>query len=171
MIGYIFILKTVNEISKFSFLLNKVSQEAVWIGVSATPECEHALRATLGECGIKYNLVINTEEFSDYYKIDQFLPHIKNGWTYVHEVGQPFRDDVNRKVKKFIEIGGKFALISDECEAINDTCFYNLIYKMLRGNRPEPNQIINFYDKVGREDQSMIRKWSELDELYDNQLE
>lgn len=168
MIGYIFILKTVDDIPNFSSLLNKISQEAVWVGVSAVPECEHVLRAILDESGTKYNLVINTEDFSDYYKIDQFLPHIKNGWTYVHEVGQPFRDDVNSKVKKFIENGGKFALISDEHEAINDTCFYSLIYKMLRGNRPELNQIINFYDKVEREDAAMVKKWSDLDELHNN---
>lgn len=168
MISYIFIIKNSNGILDFTVLLSKVVQEAIWIGVSSVPECEQDLRYILDESGIKYNLIINTEDFSDYYKIDQFLPHIKNGWTYVHEVGQPFRDDVNRKVKKFIESGGKFALISDEHEAINDTCFYSLIYKMLRGNRPELNQIINFYDKVEREDATMVKKWSDLDELHNN---
>lgn len=171
MISYIFILRNENGIESLLSLVNKVSEEAVWIGVSTVPECESFARRTLDESGVKYNLIINTEEFSDYYKIDQFLPYLKNGWTYVHDIGQTFRDDVHSKIKKFIEDGGKFALVSDEHEAINDICFYNLIYKMLRGNKPEPSQMINFYDKIEREDETMIKKWSDLDELHDNQPE
>lgn len=168
MIGYIFILKEEGRLLDLIALLTQVRREAVWIGVSAIPECENELRYVLDECGVKYNLIVNTEEFSDYYKIDQFLPCLKNGWTYVHEVGQPFRSDVDGKVKKFIENGGKFGLIADDHEATTDICFYSLIYKMLHGNKPELDQMINFYDKVEREDPSMIKKWEEISGIHND---
>lgn len=168
MISYIFIIKKECKLLDLIALLTQVKREAVWIGVSSIPECENELRYTLDECGVKYNLVVNAEDFSDYYKIDQFIPSLKNGWTYVHEVGQSFRTDVHSKVKKFIESGGKFGLIADDHEATTDICFYNLIYKMLRGNKPELDQMINFYDKVEREDESMVKKWEEISGIHND---
>ena len=163
MISYIFILKNADDVSKFTNVFTKVLKEAVWIGVSAVPECESDLKSILGKSQVKYNLIINNENFSDYYKLDQFLPHLKNGWTYVHEIGDTFQDGVNEKIKKFISNNGKFAFITDGIEDINNTCFYNIIYKMLHGNKPEPDQIINFYHKVERESPNMIKKWKDVD--------
>ena len=49
MISYIFILKEECRLLDLLSLLEKVRDEAVWIGVSTIPECENKLRYELNK--------------------------------------------------------------------------------------------------------------------------
>lgn len=162
MISYIFILEDPNLKPDLLQKISLVKNHAVWIGVTTTSECETGLNENLSRYGIKYNLIVNSENFSDYYKIDQFKSHLRNGWTYIHKIGEQFRSSVRDDIKNYVDNGGKFAFVANECEAINDSCFYSLIYKMLGGNSPEQDQWINFYDKVEQLNPDMIKRWDDL---------
>lgn len=163
--GYIFLLKNNENVENLAKLVEKVSSTASWIGVSSIPEHHEELKRVLDSSGVKYNLIINTENFSDYYLLDQFITNLPIGWTYVHEVGKFFRHDVDNVVNNFVVAGGKFAMIAEDYEDINDTCLHNLIYWHLRGNKPEPDEVINFYGKVEKREPHMIKKWSDIYEL------
>ena len=175
-LGYVFILK---DISKKQVLYSNIerikSKNPLWVGVSVVSEDINAfskirdeIALSIGEC-CKYNIILNSEDYSDYYKLDQFMDHYKNGWTYVNEVGDYFRADAKEKLEKYVLIDSKKAgMVSSEPEQINDICFYNFIYKCLNGNKPEFNDsdqkfyFKNFYDKVHEKDAKMIVEWRDL---------
>lgn len=175
-LGYLFILHDVSKIDILEHNINKIlNKKPVWIGISIVAESLskfYSLRDRLaakvhGFC--KYNILANDIDYSDYYKIDQFYDNYLNGWTYVNEVGEFFREDAKESLTNFIiNKGGKAALISSDVEQINDTCFYNLIYKCLKGNKldfDENNKKFyqkNFYDKVHDMDSKMILEWKNL---------
>lgn len=175
-LGYIFILK---DLSKLNILktniMSIIDKSPLWIGVNIVTENitkfstirDELAQIIEGVC--KYNIIYNQEDYSDYYKLDQFMDYYMNGWTYVNEVGEFFREDAKYSLTQFVlEKGGKAAFIASEKEQINDTCFYNFIYKCLNGNKTEFDDETkkfyykNFYDKVSEKDEKMILEWSNL---------
>lgn len=165
MMGYIFIVRGDEFIDSFVKRLEEVKLTATWVGVSSTPECEEKLKQVLNDYGVPYNLVINPEDYSDYYKLDQFIRNLRGGCTYVHDVGQFFRSGVFETVFAFVQSGGKFAMIADHYEDINDTCFFNIGFKTLKGNTPEEDRWINYYDKVKSREPHMVVDWLSVGEL------
>ena len=175
-LGYIFILKDLHKVELLKYNISKIkSKSPLWIGISIVSNDLDVFASTRDDL-VKllhdicpHNIVINNEDYSDYYKLDQFLKYYKNGWTYVNEVGDYFRSEAKDILTDFILTKGKkAALISSDVEQINDICFYNYIYKYLNGNKMDFNEEVakfyykNFYDKVYEKDQKMILDWRDL---------
>jgi hypothetical protein len=175
-LGYVFILKDLSKLDTLkSNILSIIDKYPLWVGVSIVMEDINKFAVIRDELAqiiegvCKYNIVVNQEDYSDYYKLDQFMDYYLNGWTYINEAGEFFREDAKYMLTNFIlDKGGKAAFISSEKEQINDTCFYNFIYKCLNGNKTEFDENTkkfyykNFYDKVYEKDQKMILEWSNL---------
>jgi hypothetical protein len=168
--GYLFILESRHLLP---VLIEKIGEaketNPCWIGVSTLfNDTLKDIKETIGP-DIKNNIIINTENYSDYYKLDQFIKDYQNGWTYVHKIGEPYRRNARQTVESFIlEKAGRVAMIADEEEAINDICFYNYIYRALKGNKPEidPAEGIakykSLYHKIEELSPEMIKRWADL---------
>jgi hypothetical protein len=175
-LGYLFILKNINQKDVLIHNIKRIiDKKPLWVGISAVSEdlnklddIKNQLISLLdGVC--QYKIIVNAEDYSDYYKLDQFMNDYKNGWTYVNEVGDFFRENAKEVLSQFILVNaGKAAVISGESEQVNDTCFYNFIFKCLHGNKTDFNEenekfyFKNFYDKVEEKDPKMILDWSDL---------
>ena len=73
---------------------------------------------------------------------------------------------------KYILDGNKIGLIKHNDESINGMCFFNFIFKFLKGNKYELNEetkeviFKTFEEKVIEKDPNMITTWEKINEIY-----
>jgi hypothetical protein len=149
--GYVFIL---NDLKYFDTLRSNIElikdKNPIWIGISH-----------------------NYDELSDLYRLDQFKKNYKNGWTLVNVVGEYFNPNAKSQVEKYIFKDFKSAgIIKDNKDpkdlSINNICFFNLIYKFLKGNDPEVDEVKevvyykSVFDKILEQNPEMFKTWEEI---------
>jgi len=170
-LGYIFILKDEKDIDElFNSIESIRNKNPLWIGISsAIPNSINDLInkvKSLVSC--HFNIIENYELVDDFSRLDQFIKNYKNGWTLVNVVGESFNPDAKEILHKYIVEDLKVAgLIKDEGETVNNCCFFNLIYKYLKGSAPiienEEDIILKtFFEKVEEAQPSMIKNWKDL---------
>lgn len=172
-VGYLFILNDAEHISDLKHQLATVKDSnPIWIGViSEFPQFHDELIHELQSFNCEFNVVCNLEKISDVFKVDQFTKY-KNGWTVVRIAGYPVVDNIYA-LEQYIEDGNKLALITGDDDSINGMCFFNFIYKYLKGSKYEideqDNVIFKTYEeKVSEKDPNMITTWEKLNEIYSN---
>jgi hypothetical protein len=176
--GYIFILKDINQLDHLENNLKLISNhDPLWIGIAHEfSDYNQKIISIIEETNpnVKHNVVCNFEKVHDFLKLDQFMKDLKNGWTLVNIVGEYFDIQNKYKVKKFtLEDLKSAAVIKDtndpEDMNVNNVCFFNFIYKFLKGSTPEyleeEDVFIekSFFNKVAEKQISMIKTWSELE--------
>jgi len=172
-LGYIFILKDKIEYeSLLSNLLAIKSKNPIWIGISnGAEELSKQIIDFINTNipNVKFNIITNYDNILDTECIDKFTKSLANGWTYVNIVGQYFNPSVKDLLQKFIIQDSQVAcLIKDsDTDSLNNTCFFNFIYKYLKGSKPkvledDTIELKTFFEKVQEQQESMIFDWSAL---------
>lgn len=173
-IGYIFLL---NDASYFESLktqlLSVKDSNPIWVGViTEYKEYYDEIIDILNQHNISFNVIYNLEKVPDIHKLDQFSNY-KNGWTIVRVAGEDIVDNIEL-LDKYISDGNKIALIKNNEESINGVCFFNFIYKYLKGSKYEVNEeteeviFKTFEEKVFEKDPNMITTWDKINEIYSN---
>jgi len=174
-LGYIFIIDGEKHIDEFKQNLETIStKNPIWVGivhnaVNKINEILDIVRSTIPT--VKFNVITNLNDNMDNFsKLDQFAKHYLNGWTLVNVVGEEFKSDTKEKLQKYIvEDLNVAGLIKDkDNESLNGACYYNLIYKFLKGSTPEyddDNELIlfkNFFERIEEKQSSMIKYWEDI---------
>ena len=173
-IGYIFLLNDINNLESLKEqLLSIEHSNPIWVGViTEFEECYDQIIDILNKYNFSFNVVYNIEKIPDIHKLDQFSNY-KNGWTIVRIAGENIIDD-EKLLDKYISDGNKIAIIKGSDQSINGMCFFNFIYKYLKGSKyevdPETDEVIfrTFEEKVLEKDPNMITTWDKLNEIYSN---
>jgi len=172
-LGYIFILKHKSEYENLlSNLLAIKSKNPIWIGISnRVEELSNNIIDFINTNipNVKFNIIISYDDITDDECIDKFAKSLGNGWTYVNIVGQYFNPLAKDLLQKFIIQDFQIAcLIRDsDANSLNNTCFFNFIYKYLKGSQPkvledDTIELKTFFEKVQEQRESMIFDWSKL---------
>lgn len=173
--GYVFILNDLNnlDILKSNIELIK-DKNPIWIGISHNfPDKAKDIIDMLKSYNLKFNTISNYDEIPDLYKLDQFKKNYKNGWTLINVVGEYFNHEAKSQVEKYILKDFKSAgIIKDNKDpndlSINNVCFFNLIYKFLKGNDPEIDEnkeVVHYksiFGKLFEQNAEMFKTWEEL---------
>lgn len=173
--GYVFIL---NDLKHFDTLRSNIElikdKNPIWIGISHNfPDKAKEIIDMIKLYNLKFSIISNYDELSDLYKLDQFKKNYKNGWTLVNVVGEYFNPNAKSQVEKYIFKDFKSAgIIKDNKDpkdlSINNICFFNLIYKFLKGNDPEVDEIKevvyykSVFDKILEQSPDMFKTWEEI---------
>lgn len=169
--GYIFIL---NRESNFDELLNNINQikdkKPLWIGVICTShQPRKDIIELLGSIGCKYNIITDYIEKQNWFYIDPFVKHIKNGWTLVNIVGEEFISDAKEKIHQAINEDLKVVgLVTPKEDSLNGICFFNIFFKFHNGSLPAFDEesdsyiIESFENKMRRKNAEFVKEWGEL---------
>jgi hypothetical protein len=171
-IGYLFILNNADHINSLKQSLIKVKDSnPIWIGViNEIPDYHQEIIYFLNNFNCPFNVVCNLDKVPDIFKLDQFKTY-KNGWTVVRIAGENIVDNIDL-LDKYISDGNKAAIIKHDNDSINGMCFFNFIYKFLKGSKYEVNEdtkeVISktFEEKVLEKDPNMITTWDKINEIY-----
>ena len=174
-VGYLFILKNKDDMSKLRENLTKV-KNAIWLGVSHFyPELQKELIELSHQVTghNKVNVICNFSELNknEYYQIDNFDKNFVNGWTIVNIVGEDFNPEtLLSKLKTYINdqlnVAGVF--LNKDSNSLNNMCFFNIYYKYYKGSRPviNPNTdkicYDNFIQKILSDRKQLVKHWEEL---------
>jgi len=176
-IGYVFIL---NEVSKLETLKENIhlclENNPVWIGVVHNlPEANDNIIEYFKDVPCLHNIICNYDLIDDIYKPDQLLKKYKNGWTIVNVVGEEFNKDLCLTLENYISNNEQpVGLIKDEGESVNNFCFFNIIYKFLKGSKPDINEetdevtFATYEEKIMAMSPDMIKTWKEIYEINRN---
>ena len=176
-VGYVFIL---NEESKFENLKENVSlcleNNPIWIGVVHNlPHLNDDIIEYFKDVSCLHNIVCNYDPIDDIYKPDQFFKKYKNGWTIVNVVGEEFNKDLCLSLESYLNNNEQpVGLIKDEGESMNNFCFFNIIYKFLKGSKPDIDEETNevtfatYEEKIAVMSPDMIKTWKEVNEINHN---
>jgi hypothetical protein len=100
------------------------------------------------------------------------MKNYKNGWTIVNVVGEDFDTNLINTLDFYLNTKTKpIALIKSGEDSVNEMCFYNFIYKFLKGSKLEVNsetqEIIDksYEEKVAESSIDMIKTWKEINEI------
>lgn len=169
--GYIFIL---NRESSFDELIQNINaikdKEPLWIGVICTSyQPKKDIIDILNSIGCKYNIITDYIEKQDWFYIDPFIKHIKNGWTLVNIVGKEFISDAKERMHKAINEDLKaIGLVTPAEDSLNGICFFNIFFKFHNGSVPnfdeESNSYIveSFENKMRRKSAEFVEEWGNL---------
>ena len=173
-VGYLFILK---EETKFPELINNISlclkNNPVWIGVvHELPDLTDEIINSLKDLPCLHNIICNFSSIDSLYIPDQLINKYKNGWTIVNIVGEKFDETLYDKLDNYIIANKKpIALIKNIDNSVNGMVFFNIIYKFLKGSKPdidEETQDVTFrtYEhKIIEMSPDMIKTWEDLELL------
>ena len=171
-IGYILILKNPDNFSSLKNHLSAIKDSnPIWVGViNDFVEYHEEIIDILKTFACEFNVIYNLEKTPDIQKLDQFSKY-KNGWTVVRVAGEDVVDNTDL-LDKYILDGNKIGLIKHNDESINGMCFFNFIFKFLKGNKYELNEetkeviFKTFEEKVIEKDPNMITTWEKINEIY-----
>lgn len=173
-VGYLFIL---NEESKFDVLKKNISlcleNNPIWIGVvHSSPDLNDDIIEYFKEVPCLHNIICNYDLIDDIYKPDQYIKKYKNGWTIVNVVGEEFNKDLCLSLDAYLDSNQRpVGLIKDDGESINNLCFFNVIYKFLKGSKPEIDEeteevtFATYEEKIMLMSPDMIKTWKEIYEI------
>ena len=169
--GYIFIIKDKDSIQTFKDNIELIKDKnPLWIGVlHSFNSLNNEICNILDTLQCKYNIVCQYTQDHDINKIDQFLPHMKAGWTLVNVVGEEFLVDAKNRLNYFInEQLGMAGIIKNEGDSLNGFCFFNIFFKFHKGSKIEYDQNENLYIyksfeyKVKEKDENMVKLWGDI---------
>lgn len=175
-LGYIFIIPNLcdNSIAKLAYNVSLIkSKNPLWIGVSVNNGADvSAIKNILEGIDTTYNIIENYDEIYDKHKIDQFIKYLKHGWTYVNIIGEYFNHNAKEVLDKAIFNDCKrFVIVKnsedDNVYDINNTCFYNMIYRYLKGSLPideeQPRALWpTFENKVESQNPEFVLRWKDI---------
>lgn len=169
--GYIFVSQQNTTFEDIKQCIDKVlNNNPMWIGVYCySVDIKDACTSYLNSLQIKYNILLAFSDTSDFDKLDKFIKNYLNGWTHVHVVGQEFKESSKELLfQKILIENYKIGLILENKDSINNMCYFNMIYKFLKGSKliqdENSGEIIDktFYEKLKEKSENMIYTWSDL---------
>lgn len=173
-VGYIFILK---DESKIELLKNNIEnildKNPIWIGIIHNlVNLADDIIDKFSYISLPINIICNHNEITDVDSLDLFMKNYKNGWTIVNIVGEDFNTNLVTTLDFYLSTKTKpIALIKSSEDSVNEMCFYNFIYKFLKGSKLEVNsetqEIIDksYEEKVAESSIDMIKTWKEINEI------
>jgi len=170
-LGYIFVLKDDSLVDLMFENIEKIKDKnPLWIGINSDfiGKSEIILNRLQSIISCKFNIISNYDPISDFDRLDQFMKNYKNGWTLVNVVGEEFNPDSKDVLQKYIIDNAGIAGLIKNNENINGWCFFNMIYKYLKGSIPEiekDTEIITtdtFLEKIEKQQKSMIKNWGDI---------
>ena len=169
--GYIFILNSESNFDQLEYNINQIKDKSpLWIGVICTnAQPKKSIIELLNSIGCKYNIITDYLEKQEWFYIDTFIKHIKNGWTLVNIVGKEFIVDAKEKMHQVINEDLRvIGLVTPEEDSLNGICFFNIFFKYHKGSLPifdeESDSYIveSFENKMRRNNPELVVSWSEL---------
>lgn len=173
-VGYIFIL---NDISNIDTLKNNIDKalekNPIWIGiVHNLVDSASDIILKFGYIACPINIICNHNPTHDIISLDMFMKNYKNGWTIVNVVGEDFDIDLIDSLDLYLNnTRSATALIKSSDDSVNQMCFYNFIYKYLKGSLleidPTTEEVIDktYEQKVLDSSPNMIKTWKEINEI------
>lgn len=172
-VGYLFILKNKDKLPE---LINNISlclkNNPIWIGVVHDfPELKDEIVDNVKHVPCLHNIICNFSTVDNLYIPDQLINKYKNGWTIINVVGEKFDETLYNTLDEYIISNKKpVALIKNLDNSMNGMVFFNIIYKFLKGSKPdidEETQDVTFrtYEhKIIEMSPDMIKTWEDLNE-------
>ena len=169
--GYILVSQQNTTFEDIKQCIDKVlNNNPIWIGVYCySLDIKDACTSYLNSLQLKYNILLTFSDTSDFDKLDKFIKNYLNGWTHVHIVGQEFKNySKDLLFQKILIENYKIGLIVENKDNINNMCYFNMIYKYLKGSKliqdEDSGDIIDktFYEKLKEKSANMIYTWSDL---------
>jgi len=171
-LGYLFILDDETKIEQLIKNIDLIKdKDPLWIGVVHSFSNSHnTIVDAVKPIGCKYNIILNYESAENIYKPDQFMNNYLNGWTLVNVVGQPFKFNAKEILSNFVfeQSGVAGAILENIEENVNNACFFNIIYKTLKGSKidfDEDGNLLDFrfIEKIINNNPNMIKYWKDLE--------
>lgn len=138
--NYIFVLRDFSNLNTLKQRVEQIKKyNPEWIGIIHNNKEHHFeiidMMNSIGN--YKFNIILETEEIIDFYKIDRFAKNIPKGWTVINVVEDVFNPDVYDLIDKAINEKLKSPIVvMDDKKSINNLCFFNYVYKKLQGSLP-----------------------------------
>lgn len=173
-VGYIFILNNESDIETLKSNIDKaLEKNPIWIGiVHNLVDLANNIIIKFGSISCPLNIICNHNPTHDIMSLDMFMKNYKNGWTIVNVVGEEFDIDLIDTLNLYLDnTKSAIALIKSDSSSINQMCFYNFIYKYLKGSLleidPKTEEIIDktYEQKVLDSSPNMITTWKEINEI------
>ena len=176
-VGYIFILNDVSDIDILKSSIDKaLEKNPMWIGIV------HDLVDLASDVIIKFastpcpiNIICNHSPVHDIISLDMFMKNYKNGWTIVNVIGEEFDIGLIDNLNLYLEnTKSAIALIKLNDDSVNGMCFYNFLYKYLKGSllevNPTTQEVIDktYEQKVLDASPNMLITWKEINEINDS---
>ena len=154
-------------------LQNILDKNPIWIGIIHNlVNLADDIIDKFSYISLPINIICNHNEITDADSLDLFMKNYKNGWTIVNVVGEDFDTNLINTLDFYLNTKTKpIALIKSGEDSVNEMCFYNFIYKFLKGSKLEVNsetqEIIDksYEEKVAESSIDMIKTWKEINEI------
>lgn len=173
-LGYIFILRSSSDLPVLEYNIGLIKDKnPTWIGINVPAVEISKIKNILDPLKVKYTINHNLCGLDDFLKIDQFIPNLGAGWTLVNEVKSFFNYNAHSKLIDIHFHDPKPAmLIKDDLDTVNykvnNLCFNNVAYSVLRGHLPEVNletqelTYKTFAQKLEENKEGSIYTWGQI---------